>query len=58
MDRCAIDIDGNGDWHVFDHEFVDGLQSRGRYTFTRPDALQALKTTDVALTFALNRLSK
>ena len=39
-------------------EFVDGLQSRGRYTFTRPDALQTLKTTDVALTFALNRLSK
>jgi predicted transcriptional regulator of viral defense system len=38
--------------------FVDGLQSRGRYTFTRPEALQSLKSTEVALTFALNRLSK
>lgn len=39
-------------------EFVDSLQSCGRYTFTRPEAFQSLKSTDVALTFALNRLSK
>lgn len=38
--------------------YVDGLQSRGRYTFTRDDARQSTKATDVAVTFGLHRLCK
>ncbi|MBI4025567.1 MAG: type IV toxin-antitoxin system AbiEi family antitoxin [Verrucomicrobia bacterium] len=39
-------------------DFVDALQSSGRYTFTRDAVGQNLKVTNVALTFALNRLSR
>lgn len=39
-------------------DYVHDLQSRGRYTFTRREAEENLKVSNVALTFALNRLSK
>ncbi len=38
--------------------FVDRLQSSGRYTFTREEALRATDATPVALKFALGRLKK
>jgi predicted transcriptional regulator of viral defense system len=39
-------------------DYVDRLQSHGRYSFTKDEAARAMKVTDVALTFALSRLSK
>jgi len=37
--------------------FVDGLQAKGRYTFTREEALGALAVSDAALKLAALRLS-
>ena len=37
-------------------QFVDDLQSRGRYVFRRDEALRALETSDVALKLAAHRL--
>lgn len=38
--------------------FIEALQSAGRYTFTREEALKALRVSDIALKNALWRLSK
>jgi predicted transcriptional regulator of viral defense system len=37
-------------------KWVDSLQSRGRYTFSREEAVSALKVSKIALKFALLRL--
>jgi predicted transcriptional regulator of viral defense system len=39
-------------------DFVDALQSRGYYTFTRDEAQKSLGASNTAFTFAANRLSK
>jgi len=39
-------------------DFVDGLQARGRYTFTRDEAKKVLGGSDLSLKRALERLSK
>lgn len=39
-------------------DFVDELQSRGRYSFTKTEATDALECSVPALTLALNRLAK
>ena len=39
-------------------DFVDDLQTRGRYTFTRDEAKEALDVSDLALKRALERLFK
>jgi predicted transcriptional regulator of viral defense system len=38
--------------------FVDNLQARGRYTFTRAEAAEPMVITDLALEAALRRLKK
>jgi len=38
--------------------FVDDLQARGRYTFTRAEAVEQMVITDLALEAALRRLKK
>ncbi len=40
------------------NQFVDELQSRGRYTFTRREITKKLDKSEGALTLALNRLQK
>lgn len=39
-------------------DYVDSLQSHGRYSFTKEEAARALSVSNVALTAALHRLSK
>jgi len=39
-------------------DYVDRLQSHGRYSFTKEEAARALNVSNVALTAALHRLSK
>jgi hypothetical protein len=39
-------------------EYVDSLQSQGRYTFTKAEASKTLSCGAMALTLALNRLAK
>ena len=38
--------------------FVDDLQARGRYTFTRAEAVEPMVITDLAFEAALRRLKK
>ena len=56
---CAIKMDKTSN-HINRSlaAFVDDLQARGRYTFTRAEAAELMVITDLALEAALRRLKK